>query len=54
MSSRKAVADTGEGTWGPAPHPRLFLDETETRRAEKNLLKPGSPLSQGLDDPSPL
>ena len=34
--------------------PRLCLDETETRRAEKNFLGDrASPLSQGLDDRPP-
>ena len=34
------------------PPPPLFLDQTETRRAEKIFLSPGTPphLSQGLDD----
>ena len=30
-----AVADPGEGAGGPDPPPLLFLDQTETRRAEK-------------------
>ena len=31
------MADLGEGSRGP---PRLFLDQTEKRRAEKNILRP--------------
>ena len=42
-----AVADPGDG---PAP-PRLFLDQTEARRAETFFWRPGRPpLSKGLDD----
>ena len=47
------VTDPGEGAGGqPPPPPPLFLDQTETRRAEKFFLSPGTPphLSQGLDD----
>ena len=41
------VADPGKG-------PSLRLDQTETRRAEKNLFwDRASPLSQGLDDRPP-
>ena len=42
------------------PHPRLILDQTKARRAEKNFFEdptpPPPPLSKGLDDrtPSPL
>ena len=32
----------------------LFLDQTEARWAEKSFFRPGPPLSQGLDDRSPL
>ena len=53
MSSHKAVVDPGEGPWGSAPPPRLLFDQTETRRAEKNFLKPAPRFSQGLDDPPP-
>ena len=43
------VADLGEGPGGPrGARPLLFLDQTETRRAENNFLRP--PLSQGVDD----
>ena len=43
------MADPGEGPGGPRPP--LFLDQTEARRAEKNLGGgTGPPLSQGLDD----
>ena len=45
-----AVADPGE-----APPPPLFLDQTETRKAEKKFGDcPPPPLSQGLDDYPPL
>ena len=37
---------------GPGPPP-LFLDQTETRRAEKNFFGDRPPLSKGLDDPPP-
>ena len=41
------VADPGEGPgsgWPPPPHPRrLFLDQTEARRAEKFFFETGSP-----------
>ena len=33
--------------------PPLFLDQTEARRAEKNLFGDRPPLSQGLDDRAP-
>ena len=45
----------GRDPGGPG-HP-LFLDQTETRRAEKIFLRPGPPpplLSQGRDDRPPL
>ena len=49
-----AVADPGERTGGPGPSP-YFLDQTEDRRAEKNIFSDRLPaLSQGLDDrPAP-
>ena len=38
------MADPGEGPRGPAPpHPPLFLDQTEARRAEKYLGGTASP-----------
>ena len=47
-----SVADPGEGPGAP-----LFLDQTETRRAEKNFggTARGSPppLSEGVDDRTP-
>ena len=46
-SGKNAVADPGEGS-------PLFLDQTEARRAEKNILETRpSPLSKGLDDHPP-
>ena len=36
------VADPGEV---PAPPPPIFLSQTEVRRAEKKILRPGPPLS---------
>ena len=43
MSSHKAVADPGEGPWGPAlpppPHPRLFLDQTETPKGKTKIFE---------------
>ena len=47
----------GSGGRDPgSPASRLFLDQTEARRAEKNFLRPAPPPpSQGLDDtPPPL
>ena len=36
---------------GPPPHPPLFLDQTEARRAEKKFFRDSaSPLALGLDD----
>ena len=32
----------------------LFLDQTEARRVEKNFFETAAPLSQGLDDRTPL
>ena len=46
------IADPGEGPEGAHPPP-LFLDENEARRAKKIFLRPGPPLSQGLDDQAP-
>ena len=47
------VADPGKGLGGPPPPP-LFLDQTEARWAEKNILETPSPLLfQGLDDLPP-
>ena len=38
------VTDPGEGSGGqPPPPPPYFLDQTETRRAEKIFLSPGTP-----------
>ena len=37
------VMDPGEGPGGQPPPPPLFLDQTETRRAEKIFLSPGTP-----------
>ena len=38
----------------PSPAPHLFLDQTEARRAEKNIWRPPPPpLSQGLDNRPP-
>ena len=46
------VADPGKGPGTPSPP--LLLDQTEARRAEKNLFwDRASPLSQGLDDRPP-
>ena len=47
-----AVADLGEVPGGIGPP--LFLDQTEARKAEKNLFGDRFPLSQGLDDRAPL
>ena len=44
-----SVVDPGEGLRGP-----LFLDQTEARRVEKNFFETAAPLSQGLDDRTPL
>ena len=42
------------GSRGGARVPRLFLDQTEARRAEKILFwRPGPPFSKGLDDRPP-
>ena len=46
----------GRGPERPSPPPPLFLDQTETQRAEKNFFCDRAPyLSQALDDrpPSP-
>ena len=42
-----AVVDPGQGS------PPLCLDQTEARRAQKNLRPVTPPLSQGLDDRPP-
>ena len=47
-----SVADPEEGPGGVRPP--LFLDQTEARRAEKNLLDTAPPFSLGLDDQPPL
>ena len=50
------MADPVEAPGGPGtlPLPLLFLAKTEPRRAEKkNVLRPGSFVSLGLDDPHP-
>ena len=48
-----AVADPGEGPVGPGP--RLFFDQNEVRRAEKQFLGDWPPsLSQGPDGRPPL
>ena len=41
------------GSRGGARVPRLFLDQTEARRAEKFFGRPGPPFSKGLDDRPP-
>ena len=46
-----SVADPEEGPGGVRPP--LFLDQTEARRAEKNLLDTAPPFSLGLDDQPP-
>ena len=47
------MADPGEG-YGGSGRPPLFLDQTETRRAEKKVLETAPPtLSQGLDNRPP-
>ena len=47
-----SVEDPGEGPGGVRPS--LFLDQTEARRAEKNLLDIAPlPFSLGLDDQPP-
>ena len=38
---------------GAHPPPPSFLDQNETRRAEKIFLETGPPLSQGLDNQAP-
>ena len=43
-----------QGPGSPSPSPRLFSDQTEARRAEKNFSETApppqpTPLSQGLD-----
>ena len=51
------VRNPGEGSEGSASPPPLFLDQTEDQKAEKSFLgtsPPSPPLSQGLDDRSPL
>ena len=35
--TKESVADPGERPRGPAPPPTLFLDQSEARRAEKNV-----------------
>ena len=46
-----SVADPGEGPGGPTPP--LLLDQTEARRAEQKIWRPGLRLAQDLDDPPP-
>ena len=55
-ASLMPVVDPEEGSLPPPP---IFLDQTEARRAQKNLCRGGGrlppPLSKGLDDlPPPL
>lgn len=38
---------------GQVPTLPLFLDQTEPRKAVKKILRPPSPLSQGLSDSTP-
>ena len=47
------IADPGEGPGGPPSPPPSFLDQNETRRAEKIFFETGPPLSQGLDNQAP-
>ena len=41
------VADPGEGPGGPPTPPPLFLNQTETQRAEKNFFSNQAPLISG-------
>ena len=43
------MADPGEGAQGSAP--LLFLDQNDTRRAEKKLFGDRPSLSEGLNPP---
>ena len=62
VSAFTPVRNLGEGIGGIGlSSPSLFLDQTEAQKAEKNflgtarrLLPPPTPLSQDLDDRSPL
>ena len=51
-----SVADPGEGPGGPAPPPppTLFLDQTESQRAEKKFYETGPHRYLGLDPPEGL
>ena len=53
--SRRSIGAGGNKGSGPGGHPPLlFLEQTEARRAIKNLGETGSPyLSKGLDDRAP-
>ena len=54
-SVENLVTDPAEGPGSPRPPPPLFLDQTDSRRAEKNFFWWPSPppLSKGLDDHAP-
>ena len=47
-----AVADPGEGPWGPELPP-YFLTKMMPEGPKKKIVQTGPPLSQDLDDPSP-
>ena len=50
-----SVADPGVGPGGhPPPPPTLFLDQTESQRAEKNFYETGPHHYLGLDPPEGL
>ena len=55
-SKHSSLYGSGGSRGGPrgTQAPPLFLDQTEARRAEKNIFGDApSPLSQGLDDQGP-
>ena len=50
-----SVADPGVGPGGhPPPPPTLFLDQTESQRAEKKIYETGPHHYLGLDPPEGL
>ena len=52
LVTNTSCGSRGGAQRGPAPTP-LFLDQNEARRADKKILSPPPPLSQGLDEPPP-
>ena len=49
-----SVADPGEGPGRHPPPPTLFLDQTESQRAEKQFYETGPHHYLGLDPPEGL